>query len=79
MLWDGLAASEGQGPSPGEGCTAAHPGPADREAGGLGGERAPSVLGSCRFAPGRWFGKEGLELVMSRWLSLKAVPRDTVS
>lgn len=33
MLRDGLAASEGQGPSPGTGCRAAHPGPADREAG----------------------------------------------
>lgn len=44
-----------------------------------GSERAPSIWGSCCFAPGGWFGKEGLELVMSRWLSLKAVPRDTVS
>ena len=44
-----------------------------------GGERGPSILGACGFAPGRWFGKEGLWLVMSRWLSLKAVPWDTVS
>lgn len=33
MLWDGLAAREGRGPSPRAGCMAARPGPADREAG----------------------------------------------
>lgn len=33
-------------------------------------EHAPSILDACGFAPGGWLAKEGLWLVMPRWLSL---------